>query len=51
MGKEFVELFYKFKPSYIFMDADSGRFNRDFLPTKDTYLGLTTLFSTPKENN
>lgn len=42
-GKEFNELFSKFNPRNFLVDPATGRFNRAFLPTKDTLLGLTTL--------
>lgn len=44
-SKEYCELF---KPLYVhnmMIDADTGLFNRDFLPAKDTLLGLETLFT------
>lgn len=44
-GKEFCELFDKFSPATLMLDPDTGGFSRDFLPAKDTILGLETLFN------
>ena len=44
-GREFCELFDKFSTATLMLDPDTGGFSRDFLPAKDTILGLETLFN------
>lgn len=44
MSKRFVDLFEGFNPYNIIVDPDTGLFNNDFLPAKDTMLGLDSLF-------
>lgn len=43
-GLQFNKLFRKYRPSNILYSPASGKFNKAFLPTKDTILGLETLF-------
>lgn len=41
----FTQMFDKFRPHNILVDIDTGGFNKAFLPSKDTLLGLESLFS------
>ena len=40
----YLDLFEGFNPYNIIVDPDTGLFNNDFLPAKDTMLGLDSLF-------
>ena len=45
MSDKYVEMFEPFAPYNLLIDVDTGGFNTAFLPTKDTLLGLDSLFT------
>lgn len=45
IGDEFTELFEGFSPYNILVDSDTGDFNKGFTASKDTLLGLHSLFT------
>lgn len=45
IGNEFTSLFAGFSPYRILVDSDTGKFNKTFNTSKDTLLGLHSLFT------
>ncbi|BDH16522.1 MAG: hypothetical protein [Bacteriophage sp.] len=45
MSKEFNDFFKPLSPYNLLIDSDNGTFNRMFSPSKDTLLGLDSLFT------
>ena len=45
MSQYYCDLFEPFNPHNIIVDSSNGSFNTDFLPAKDTLLGLDSLFA------
>ena len=45
LSQYYCDLFEPFNPHNIIVDSSNGSFNTDFLPAKDTLLGLDSLFA------